>query len=34
VRYFVAQGMDGIWTDDLVMARRTLEEPAASNSVA
>lgn len=28
VRYFLAQGMDGIWTDDLVMARRVLEESA------
>lgn len=26
VRTFVAQGMDGIWTDDLAMARRTLED--------
>lgn len=26
VRYFLAQGMDAIWTDDLVMARRALEE--------
>lgn len=25
VRYFLAQGMSGIWTNDLVMARRTLE---------
>ena len=25
VCYFLAQGMDGIWTDDLVMARRALE---------
>lgn len=28
VRYFVAQGMDAIWTDDLAMARRVLEETA------
>lgn len=28
VRYFVAQGMEGIWTDDLAMARRALEESA------
>lgn len=26
VRYFLAQGMDGIWTDDLAMARRVLED--------
>lgn len=25
VRYFVDQGVDGIWTDDLEMTRRTLE---------
>ncbi|MDD5305000.1 MAG: glycerophosphodiester phosphodiesterase family protein [Elusimicrobia bacterium] len=25
VRYFVAQGVDGIWTEDLAMARRALE---------
>lgn len=25
VRFFLGQGMDGIWTDDLDMARRTLE---------
>lgn len=28
VRYFLAQGMDGIWTDDLAMARRALEDAA------
>lgn len=28
VRYFVAQGMDGIWTDDLAMTRAALEESA------
>lgn len=28
VRYFLAQGMDGIWTDDLVMTRGTLAQPA------
>jgi glycerophosphoryl diester phosphodiesterase len=28
VRYFLAQGMDGIWTNDLVMARRVLERAA------
>lgn len=26
VRFFLGQGMDGIWTDDLAMTRRTLEE--------
>ena len=25
VRFFLGQGMDGIWTDDLLMTRRTLE---------
>lgn len=27
VRFFLGQGMDGIWTDDLAMTRRVLEEP-------
>ena len=29
VRFFLGQGMDGIWTDDLLMTRETLEQPAA-----
>lgn len=29
VRFFLGQGMDGIWTDDLLMTRRTLEKTAA-----
>lgn len=32
VRYFVAQGMDGIWTDDLAMARAALEESGGTRS--
>lgn len=27
VRYFLAQGMDAVWTDDLAMARGALENP-------
>ncbi|MCM2305191.1 MAG: hypothetical protein NDJ72_10840, partial [Elusimicrobia bacterium] len=29
VRFFLGQGMDGIWTDDLLMTRETLEQQAA-----
>ena len=28
VRFFVAQGTDGIWTGDLAMTRGVLEDPA------